>query len=195
MFSPPLPADKAETIARMKIGVINKIFLASEREQQEAHKAGAFNLLWSVPDYKAADGCLGEQQPSTADGASGGGGGQPGNHPAGQSAGGGGIAWQKGAYAIRFKGSEFVTTKALAHGGATGSGDAKRSRYDGTAGRSDVNAAMEPFQQPSVADAAGGDGARLQAATMWIAGPEAHAMEYCSQVMAISSARQLCGAD
>lgn len=187
----------------MQIGVINKIFLTSQprEQQQEPCKAGAFNLLWSVADSEA-DSCLGEHQPSSTSGATSGsnsgnigrGGDGDGGHTVDTSGtvGSGGIDWRKGAYAVRFKGSEFVTTKALAHGGATGSGDAKSSRYDKRAGRSDVDAAMEPFQQPGAADgeagdAAGGggggtDGPHPQAATMWIAGPEAQAMEHRSQV-------------
>ena len=35
MFDPPLPAEKAEAIARMGFGVINKVYIVSDAPEQQ----------------------------------------------------------------------------------------------------------------------------------------------------------------
>jgi hypothetical protein len=182
-------------IAQMGMGTINKVFVSSKAqpEREGVRQPGAFNLLWSGADPAAADGFLGPQESSahcrgdaglrnTSHG-------QPNSQQTQVSM----IDWRKGAYAIRFKGSEFVTSKALAHGGAAvGSGVSAGSRYSGSAGVANVNALPEPVQPAASSDSppetssnahqGAGNDSRQQAqqqvvATMWIAGSEARAME------------------
>lgn len=178
----------------MGMGTINKVFVVStaQPEQQRGRQAGAYNLLWSEDDHETADSFLGQQCSRNSSGNGDTGSGQP----RGQQAANVNIDWRKGAYAIRFRGSEFVTSKALAHSDAAIGGDAKVGRrYSGSAGIADVHAQPEPVQAaaagsglaPAAAASSEQDVQQEQeqqqlAATMWIAGSEAQAMEERDQV-------------
>lgn len=184
----------------MGMGTINKVFVSSnlQPDTDSSRQPGAYNLLWSAASPAAADSFLGSQESSTQCS----GGVSPSNtkgvQPASQGAEVSMIDWRKGAYAIRFQGSEFVTSKALAHCGAADGGVKVGSRYSGSAGVADVDAQLEPVQPAAsgasapVADgdqrSAGSDAGqreqRQQVATMWIAGSEARAMEDRDEVSA-----------
>lgn len=175
-------------IARMGMGTINKVFVGSDTQPDKGstREPGAYNLLWSGADPAAVEDFLGPQESSSGDSSLGDTGHlQPGSQKAGVST----ADWRKGAYAIRFKGSEFVTSKALAHCGMTADGKSEAgSRYSGSAGVADVDAQPEAVQPPASSGAVpvvvssagletGQQAQRQLVATTWIAGSEARAME------------------
>lgn len=189
----------------MGMGTINKVFVVSQQpEQQKGRKSGAFNLLWAGADGEEPDGFLSAPgiDRRVSNGGSGGGGSS--DRSSDRSSAGNAscsttaecsLDWRKGAYAIRFKGSEFVTTKCLANGGAAVSGDAKvGGRFSGSAGVADVHAQPEPMQPAASGSGADSNAAACSkrqcaeqeaqqvAATMWLAGPEARAMEHRDEV-------------
>jgi hypothetical protein len=134
-------------IARMGMGTINKVFVSSSSQPNTGspRQPGAYNLLWSAASPAAADSFLGPQESTQSSGNA-----SPNStnnvQPARPGAEASMIDWRKGAYAIRFQGSEFVTSKALAHCGAADGGVKVGSRYSGSAGIADVDAQLEPVQ-------------------------------------------------
>ena len=201
--------SQVAAIARMGMGTINKVFVSSSTQPDagSARQPGAYNLLWSVTSPAAADSFLGAQESSTRCSGDASSGDTGVVQPASQGAEVSMIDWRKGAYAMRFQGSEFVTSKALAHCGAADGGVKVGSRYSGSAGVADVDAQLEPVQPAAsgasapVADSGDQQGAgsetgqreqRQLVATMWIAGSEARAMEDRDEVSAgCSMFRQL----
>lgn len=182
------------------MGAINKVFMVSKMqpEQQKGRQAGAFNLLWRDANPEAADSFLGPQSSHAQRTDQSSGGATSDGQACCRQPASADIDWRKGAYAIRFQGNEFVTSKALAHGGAAVGGDAKvGSRYSSSAGVADVHAQPDPVQPaagggssaPGLASSARQDVQQVRqqqaqqlAATMWIAGSEARAMEERDQV-------------
>jgi hypothetical protein len=191
------------------MGTINKVFVSSNSQPDTGspRQPGAYNLLWSTASPAAADSFLGPHESSMQCSGDASLSNTKGVRPASQGAEVSMIDWRKGAYAIRFQGSEFVTSKALAHCGAADGGVKVGSRYSGSAGVADVDAQLEPVQPAAsgasapVADSGDQQGAGSEAeqreqrqlvATMWIAGSEARAMEDRDEVGArCSTNRQL----